>query len=133
MDNGYTNTLDDLLSITKDQAYSAVNSISKTILCKVTKTDGFYVDVVELNYKNEVDDGSNELKNIPILQSPYFSQCININDVGILVNIQVDLSNFINETIYTSDLSNNYYFFVPILQKKAFKSSEKDFLLQSSG
>lgn len=105
---------------------------SKNKIAQVIETNGFTVDLNLLQIDNSVMDGDIPLKNIPILQQRNIQPCIKKGDIGILLNIGIDLNNLIYEKEYDITFYNEYYLFLPFMQLKEFASNAEDFLIQSN-
>lgn len=130
--NKYEDFLGDLLAVVNENIDCKINAIQKGQICKVVSTDGFYVSVNTLNYKGEVFEGDFVIKGVPILQSPKLSLPIKKDDLGILLNIQIDLSNIIENKEYFTDIEHDFYVFMPIVAKANFKSNADDFYVSSN-
>lgn len=104
----------------------------KTLIAQVIETNGFNVDLNIIEIDNKVADGELPLKNIPILQQRNIQPCIKKGDYGLLLNININLNNFIYEKEYVKQFYTDYYVFLPFMQLKEFNSNAEDFLLQSN-
>lgn len=104
----------------------------KTLIAQVIETNGFNVDLNIIEIDNKVADGELPLKNIPILQQRNIQPCIKKGDYGLLLNININLNNFIYEKEYVKQFYSEYYVFLPFMQLKEFNSNAEDFLLQSN-
>lgn len=124
--------VDDLLGLMDTKARSVVNEKQATQLVQVESTDGFVVDVVFIGADNKVIEGRAILSGITILQSKYFSPCVQKGDIGILLNVSCYLGNVLYETITFENISNkDYYLYIPIIKNADFRSKSSEFMIQS--
>ena len=125
----------DMLSLTR--YISQMIEANAEVLNMVAKVndpkDGFLIDVDVLNKKNEIDTSIGTLQNILVFQSINFSPCIKKDDLGILLNIKIDINANLNEVtnndIYEGDI---FYIFIPLQRKKEFQSNAETFMIQSN-
>lgn len=104
----------------------AINNIN-TLFVKVVETDGYYVNVLPFT----VEEGFTQLNNIPILQTQYFSPIVQENDTGVLMNINLDLSQMLNDNSDVEITRQNYYIFFPLCLNTLFKGNPNIFQIKS--
>lgn len=127
----YNDYVGDLTRLIDIRATNAVNLKQKTRLVKVESTDGFIVNVLELDKEGNVIEGRSVISGIAILQSKYFSPCVQKDDLGILINIGCYIGNILYGIIASETLDMDYYVFVPFVKKDDFKSNSAEFMIQS--
>lgn len=127
----YDNFINDLSTLIDLRAKTLINVKQKPIVCKVENTDGFVVEVVQVDYKGDVIEGRKPISNITILQSKYFSPCVQKDDYGVLLNISIFLGNIIYGSVAYQNIDRDYYVFVPFVKKADFKSKPDEFMIQS--
>lgn len=127
----YNDFVGDMVKLMDIRARNAVNLKQKTRLVKVDSTDGFVADVLELDKEGNVIEGRSAISNVTILQSKYFSPCLQKDDIGILLNIGCYIGNILYGIIESETLDDDYYVFIPIVKKDDFKSKSSEFMIQS--
>lgn len=93
---------------------------------EVSKSDGYYIDAVIKGSQLP------SLQKIPVLQSPYFSPIVKKGDVGLIININVDLSQFCEGLELDKNANNSPYFVFLPLCPKASRTAEAEALQLTS-
>lgn len=101
---------------------------SNTIFVKVVSTDGFYVNV--LPFTEAI--GFEVVENVPILQSKYFSPIVQVDDVGLLLDIKLNLSPFFENNKNMKLSRQTYYIFLPFNLIDEFQSNADSFQIKSA-
>lgn len=98
-----------------------------TYFVKVMETDGIFVKVMPFT----TEKGMEALDKIPIVQSKYFSPIVQKDDVGLLVNIKLDLSNLLNSNKAAGANRQTYFIFIPFNLIASFESNADTFEIKS--
>lgn len=111
---------DSISIIMQNKLNEALSTESTCFLVEVTKTDGQYVSVKLKSNEDEYRD----CENIPIIQSQYFSPIVKVGDIGLALNIKIDIGNALNDLPLDRCIFNqDYLVFLPLITKSQFKSS----------
>lgn len=100
---------------------------SVTYFVKVIDTDGVFVKVMPFT----TEKGMEALDKIPIVQSKYFSPIIQKGDVGLLLDIKLDLSNLLNSNTAAGANRQTYFIFIPFNLIASFESNADTFEIKS--
>lgn len=115
--------------IVQNKLNEALSSELNCFLVKVTKTDGQYVSVKLTSQEK----GFKDCEKIPIIQSPYFSPIVKVGDIGLALNIHIDIGNALNELPFNRNVFNqDYLVFLPLITKSQFKSNAEVLTITSS-
>ncbi len=100
---------------------------SVTYFVKVIDTDGVFVKVMSFT----TEKGMEALDKIPIVQSKYFSPIVQKDDVGLLLDIKLDLSNLLNSNTAAGANRQTYFIFIPFNLIASFESNADTFEIKS--
>lgn len=115
--------------IVQNKLNEALSSELNCFLVKVTKTDGQFVSVKLASQEK----GFKDCEKIPIIQSPYFSPIVKVGDLGLALNIHIDIGNALNELAFNRNVFNqDYLIFLPLITKSQFKSNAEVLTITSS-
>lgn len=98
-----------------------------TYFVKVMETDGIFVKVMPFT----TEKGMEALDKIPIVQSKYFSPIVQKDDVGLLLDIKLDLSNLLNSNTASGANRQTYFIFIPFNLIASFESNADTFEIKS--
>ena len=98
-----------------------------TYFVKVMETDGIFVKVMPFT----TEKGMEALDKIPIMQSKYFSPIVQKDDVGLLIDIKLDLSNLLNSNTAGGANRQTYFIFIPFNLIASFESNADTFEIKS--
>lgn len=98
-----------------------------TYFVKVMETDGIFVKVMPFT----TEKGMEALDKIPIVQSKYFSPIVQKDDVGLLLDIKLDLSNLLNSNTAGGANRQTYFIFIPFNLIASFESNADTFEIKS--
>lgn len=101
---------------------------SRCFWVEVTDTDGQYVSIKLASSEDVFKD----CKKVPIIQSQYFSPIVAKGDLGIALNIHLDIGNALEDLPFDRNVFNqDYLVFLPLITKKQFKSQADKLTISS--